>query len=62
MDASNSCDQEPCRLKAVRKPTRANMSVWPPTAPACATPHLPTSTCESFEKSAAWPRASPSCP
>lgn len=57
--------QEPCRLKAVRKPTRANMSVWPPTAPACATPHLPTSTCEvgnavSRSKAGTRPVPSPS--
>lgn len=35
-----------CRSRAARRPTRANMSVWPPTAPASATPRLPTSTCE----------------
>lgn len=33
-------------MRAARRPTRANTSVWPPTALACATPHLPTSTCE----------------
>lgn len=33
-------------MKAVRRLTRANTNVWPPTAPACATRHPPTSTCE----------------
>lgn len=33
-------------MRAVRRRTKANMSAWLPTVPACAIPHPPTSTCE----------------
>lgn len=38
--------QELYRLRTAKKQTKGSTSVWPPTLKACATPPLPTSTCE----------------